>query len=183
MQKLNLGAGKDIRIGWDNHDIVELEGIDTIHDLNFRPWPWPDSVFSEIHARDVLEHLSEFIPVMEELWRIMAPGGSLQVRVPYMGSWSFYADPTHLRSFHETTFMHFDPSSSYCVDRFYYTNARFKVNSFSYIVAPFTPYFVIPKIGEFSVRRKWSKLIIGFIGTFLFSNLIQGLVIDLERLP
>jgi len=35
--KLNLGAGRDIRVGWVNHDIRQIFGIDVVHDLNLRP--------------------------------------------------------------------------------------------------------------------------------------------------
>ena len=183
MLKLNLGAGNDIRSGWINHDISNLDGIDVVHDLNSKPWPWSECFFDEIAAHDVIEHLDDFVQTIEELWRVMKPGSLLDVRVPYMGSWSFYADPTHKRAFHETTFMHFDPTSPYCKDRTYYSFARFNVKSYSYVLAPFTPFFTIPGIGEFKVRRKWSKLIVGFISTFVLSNLIQGLEIELERLP
>jgi predicted SAM-dependent methyltransferase len=51
--KLNIGAGNDIRNGWINHDIAELEGIDIVHDLNKFPWPFEDEQFSEIVANDV----------------------------------------------------------------------------------------------------------------------------------
>lgn len=183
MIKLNLGAGTDIRNGWINHDITNLDGIDVVHDLNSKPWPWSECLFDKIVANDVIEHLDDFVQTMEELWRIMKPEALLEIRVPYMGSWSFYADPTHKRAFHETTFMHFDPSSPYCQHRSYYSTARFRIKSFSYVLAPFTPFFVIPKIGEFRVKRRFSKLIVGFIGTFLMSNLIQDLEIQLERLP
>lgn len=180
--KLNLGAGKDIYDGWVNHDISKLPGVNEVHDLNLRPWPWVNGEFTEVLARDIFEHLDDFIPAMEELWRIMQPGAIARIRVPYMGSWSFHADPTHKRAFHETTFMYFDPSSNYCLDRPYYTHARFRIVSYSYVCAPFIPFFAIPGIGEFRVNRRWSKAIVGFIALFFVSNLIQGLDINIERI-
>jgi SAM-dependent methyltransferase len=180
--KVNLGAGTDIRNGWINHDIASLEGIEIVHDLNQKPWPWQESSVDEILAMDVIEHLDNFLQAMEEMWRIMRTGAVLVARVPYMGSWSFIADPTHKRSFHETTFMHFDPDSAYCRDRSYYSNARFRIVTFEYILAPFVPFFVIPGVGEFRVKRKWSKAIVGFIGHFIISNLIQDLEIRLEKI-
>ncbi len=44
-KNLNLGAGKDIVDGYINHDIVELPGIDIVHDLNVFPWPWEGWLF------------------------------------------------------------------------------------------------------------------------------------------
>jgi SAM-dependent methyltransferase len=181
MKRLNLGAGHDILTGWINHDGSPLPQIDIAHDLNEIPWPWENNEFDEVLARDVLEHLNHFVPAMEELWRIMKTGAILTARVPYMGSWSYFSDPTHKRAFHETTFSHFDPTSPYCGDRSYYSTARFRIEAYSYVLAPFIPFFTIPGIGEFKVRRKWSKLIIGFIGMFLVSNLIQGLEIRMRK--
>ena len=65
--KLNLGAGKDIRRDYVNHDIADIDGIDVVHNLNDLPWPWGEDRFDEIIALDVLEHLDEFFPVMEEM--------------------------------------------------------------------------------------------------------------------
>ena len=181
--KLNNGAGHDIYDGWINHDIAALPGIDVVHDLNLTPWPWNDESMDEVVAYDVIEHLDDFIKIMEELWRVMAVGGRAKIRVPYMGSWSFAADPTHRRAFHESTFMFFDPTSSLCQERSYYSHARFTVKTYSYICAPFIPFFVIPGIGEFHVRRRFGRAITGFLGMHLISNLIQGLEIELERMP
>ena len=41
--KLNLVAGNDIRNGYVNHDILQLEGIQIVHDLNICLWPWDDN--------------------------------------------------------------------------------------------------------------------------------------------
>ena len=84
--KLNIGAGHDIYDGWINHDIAVLPGIDVVHDLNLTPWPWNDESMDEVVAYDVIEHLDDFIKIMEELWRVMAVGGRAKIRVPYMGA-------------------------------------------------------------------------------------------------
>ena len=108
--KLNLGAGKDIRQGYVNHDVVAIEGIDEVHDLNELPWPWPDNRFSEIEAQDVLEHLDNFFPIMEEIHRVLKPKGEIRIKVPYWNSSYFHIDPTHKQSFHEMTFHFMDPN-------------------------------------------------------------------------
>ena len=98
--KLNLGAGKDIRPDYVNHDIAMIEGIDEVHDLNDIPWPWPDDRFSEIVALDVLEHLDNFFPVMEEIYRVLKPKGVIRIKVPYWNSAYFHIDPTHINPIH-----------------------------------------------------------------------------------
>jgi len=179
--KVNLGAGNNIISGYVNHDLAALNGIDIVHDLNIYPWPWSDDSVEEIKMHDVLEHLDDFMKAMEEIYRILAPGGRCHISVPYWNSWSAHADPTHKRGFHEVTFKFFDSTSPYCQKRPYYTNARFKLISEHFVLAPFGPYFYIPGVGEVVVSRSWSKRLVGFIGNYLISNLIHDLRIVLQK--
>jgi SAM-dependent methyltransferase len=179
--KVNLGAGSDILPGFVNHDLVALPGIDVVHNLNQYPWPWADGSVDEIKMYDVLEHLDDFMKAMEEISRILAPGGRCRISVPYWNSWCTYADPTHKRGFHELTFRFFDPESPYCKERPYYTKARFNIIEEKFIVVPFSPYFALPGMGEITVRRKLSKRLIGLIGNYFISNLIQGIQLVLQK--
>lgn len=178
--KLNLGAGSDVRSGYVNHDIVALPGIDVVHDLNAYPWPWGDGTVDELVAKDVLEHLDEFIPAMEEMHRILKPGAVARVKVPYWNGWSRHADPTHRRGFHELTFRFFDPTSVYCQERHYYSKARFMIDGEAFVLAPLSPYFQIPGVGEVRVRGRFLKRIVGLIGNTL-SNIILDLEIELRK--
>ena len=179
--KIHLGAGRDILTGYINHDLVALLGIDVVHNLNHYPWPWADSSVEEIRVFNVLEHLDDFMKAMEEISRILAPGGHCHISVPYWNSWCVPADPTHKRGFHEITFRFFDPESIYCQERPYYTNARFKVITEQFILAPFGPYFALPGVGEVTISRSWSKRVIGLIGNYFISNLIHDLRLVLEK--
>jgi len=179
--KINLGAGKDILPGFINHDLTNLPGIQVVHDLNQYPWPWKDNVATEIKVHDVLEHLQAFLKAMEEIHRILLPGGLCHISVPYWNSWCAHSDPTHVRSFHETTFCFFDPSTSFCQSRPYYTKARFKIISEKLILAPFSPYFSLPGINNYEVENKALKKIIGLVGNYFISNLIHGLHLTLQK--
>lgn len=173
--KLNLGAGSDIRAGYVNHDVAPLPGIDVVYDLNRYPWPWADGSVVEVVARDVLEHLDDFVAAMEEIHRILKPGGKAHIKVPYWNSWCCHADPTHRRGFHELTFRFFDPDSPYCKERHYYTTARFHIVHEAFVLAPFTPYFGIPKLGEIRIGNRWFKRVIGFVG-----NTLSNIILDIE---
>jgi SAM-dependent methyltransferase len=179
--KVNLGAGTDLLVGYVNHDITALPGIDIVHNLNQYPWPWADDSIAEIKMYDVLEHLDDFMKAMEEISRVLAPGGRCHISVPYWNSWCAHADPTHKRGFHEITFRFFDPESVYCQVRPYYTRARFKVVSEQFILAPFGPYFALPGVGEVTISRPWSKRIVGLIGNYFISNLIHDLRLVLQK--
>jgi SAM-dependent methyltransferase len=178
--KINLGAGHDIRAGWVNTDLSPLPGIDVVHDLNRYPWPWADDSADEIIARDLLEHLDDFLKAMEELHRVLRPGGIARIKVPYWNAWCRWADPTHKRGFHELTFQFFDPNSHFCRERHYYTNARFHIREETFVLAPFTPYFGIPGLRDCRVSSRWGRRIVGFFGN-LFSNIILDLDIVMQK--
>jgi SAM-dependent methyltransferase len=179
--KLNLGAGNLLMEGYVNHDVTSLLGIDVVHDLNIYPWPWHDNSVEEIQAQNLLEHLNDFIKSLEEIHRILRPGGHCHISVPYWNSWCVAADPTHKRGFHEVTFKFFDPNSIYCKERSYYSHARFNVIKEEFILVPFGPYLAIPLVGEIAVSNKFLKRLIGLIGNYFINNLIHDLRITLEK--
>lgn len=77
--KLNLGSA-DRRIpGFISVDIVPP--ADQIVDLS-QPWPWPTSSVSEVMAFDVVEHLPDKKHTLEELHRVLKPGGRATIEVP-----------------------------------------------------------------------------------------------------
>ena len=129
---LHLGCGHDLKPNWVNHDMVDLPGVDVVHDLNQAPWPWPDHSVDEIYAKDVLEHLPQTSVVMEEIYRITKPGAKIYIAVPYWNSWEAITDPTHVSQFNEYTFEFFDPSKDRCKNRQYYSNARFHIEAIGY---------------------------------------------------
>ena len=179
--KINLGAGGDIRQGYVNHDIVHLPSIDVVHDLDVYPWPWEDASADEIVAKDLLEHLEDFIAAMEECHRILKPGCPLFVTVPYWNSVSRQCDPTHRRGFHELTFRFFDPESTLCQERHYYSSARFTVVAEAFVVSPFAPYFQLPGLRLIRVKGRIAKKILGFVAN-TFSNVILDLELVLKKI-
>ena len=83
---------------------------DTLWDLNLLPYPFDDSSFEEIHAYEILEHLSTqgdwkfFFNQFSELHRLLKPGGRLFITVPEGTQASAFSDPGHTRAFTLTTF-------------------------------------------------------------------------------
>lgn len=108
---LNLGCGNAPLAGAENHDIrAHAPHVDTAHDLDSLPWPWSDGSFERIVAQDVVEHLRvDVADWLDECWRTLAPGGSLEIRVPAWDHRNAWTDPTHRRAFEERTFDYWDP--------------------------------------------------------------------------
>ncbi len=52
---------------------------------------------------------SSFVRFMDEVWRILKPGGEFMFRVPYAGTIGYYQDPTHINNISEATIYYFDP--------------------------------------------------------------------------
>jgi len=50
-----------------------------------------------------------FIRFMDEVWRILKPGGLFMSSFPYAGSSGFFQDPTHLNQINAATMTYFDP--------------------------------------------------------------------------
>ncbi len=180
-KKLHIGAGHDLKQGWINHDVAPLPGIDTVHDLNVFPWPWEDGSISEVYMKDVLEHLPNTIQVMEELHRVMEPGGKLYIAVPYWNSYEATTDPTHVAQFNEFTFEFFDPTHSRCKNRPYYSTARFEIKKQGFGVSFLRPYIQLPLISHyFVIYNPVGKWLIGFLAS-IFNNIITGLELHLEK--
>jgi SAM-dependent methyltransferase len=114
MATLQLGCGVKPLIGAINHDrIRHAAHVDVAHDLEVLPWPWQDEQFDKVIAIDVLEHLRpwkcELKQWLDELWRILKPGGQAVLHLP---AWDFelsYRDPTHYRVFHIEAFCYWQP--------------------------------------------------------------------------
>lgn len=95
-----LGAGPAAhkRPGLVNVDMRKFPGIDIVHDLNVLPWPFEDGEAYHVNATHILEHLENLPATMDEIHRILCPGGSLYIEVPIVTRHNLdiaFADPTH----------------------------------------------------------------------------------------
>ena len=99
--KLNLGCGYDRREGFVNVDSQAECAPDQVVDLEQLPWPWPDGSVEAVLFHHSLEHLGGdpkvFLGLMQELYRVCAPGAVIEIVVPHPRSDNFLGDPTHVR--------------------------------------------------------------------------------------
>jgi SAM-dependent methyltransferase len=105
---LELACGKYPRKGAVNLDIVDLPGVDVVHDLDTYPWPFPDEEFNEIVAQDIIEHIDDVFKAMGEAWRILKPNGLILIHTTHWKNKGSYTDPQHKHFFTEESFDYFD---------------------------------------------------------------------------
>ena len=122
---LNLGCGRKHLPGAVNLDITTATNPDIVHDLNIRPWPFPDNHFREIHAYDVVEHLNDIIGTMEEVHRICRAEAMVRITVPHFSCCNAFTDPTHRHLFTSASFDYFTDES----ELGFYSAARFRIVS------------------------------------------------------
>ncbi|MCX7791470.1 MAG: glycosyltransferase [Chloroflexaceae bacterium] len=78
-------------------------------DLDLRAaWPWADNSFSYISAHELVEHLPDPLHTMNELWRVLAPGGDVEIAVPTTDGSGAFQDPTHVSFWNRGSFRFFE---------------------------------------------------------------------------
>jgi SAM-dependent methyltransferase len=105
--RLNLGCGRDTREGWVNIDSVDLPGIDHVIDLNEGTFPFEDDSVDYSELIHVIEHLTNPLHLMEELWRVTKPGCAVRICCPHGASDDAWEDPTHVRPYYPGSFLYF----------------------------------------------------------------------------
>jgi SAM-dependent methyltransferase len=96
MVSLDLGCGKNKKPGFIGVDSRQFEGVDRVVDLTGL-WPWADGEVDEINASHVVEHFTapQRIHVVNEMFRVLKPGGKATIIVPHWASCRAYGDLTH----------------------------------------------------------------------------------------
>ncbi len=86
--KLNLGSGSIHIPGFLNVDTYPP--ADLIADLD-GDWPFEDESVVAIRTHAALEHLKDRVHAIEEAYRILEPGGILEITVPHFRSVSAHS--------------------------------------------------------------------------------------------
>lgn len=114
--------------GYLNVDLVQPADLCVDLELD---WPWGDSSIDEIVAHDCIEHLRDKIHTMNESWRVLKPGGVLDIVVPTTDGRGADQDPTHVSRWNRNSFWYYTDRDNHR-ERFgkaYGIEARFKVVS------------------------------------------------------
>lgn len=95
--KLNIGAGNKKYDGFLNIDDDPLVNPDYLVNLEEAKFPFEDNTVEEIRAYHIFEHIQNFIPLMQEIYRVCKHGAVIDILAPHHNHEVFYGDPTHVR--------------------------------------------------------------------------------------
>jgi len=126
-KNLNIGCGELPFPSCINVDRRKTETADIIHDLEVLPWPFANERFERVYAYDILEHLADVVKTMEEIHRVLKPGGVVEIRTCAWDQEQSYTDPTHKHWFTLNSFDFFDSTTFFGNKYRWYSTARFKV--------------------------------------------------------
>jgi SAM-dependent methyltransferase len=147
---LNLGCGDDLLAGFVNVDRwftdqhCQTSNKLLSSDLE-KEWIWSQSSVDYILARDIIEHLHDKMHTMNEAWRVLKPGGILEIHVPTTDGRAAFQDPTHVSYWNRHSFWYFEAGNIYR-ERFaesYGIKAAFRVVSEAEFATPDGPRLII----------------------------------------
>lgn len=120
---LDIGCGSQTR---NFFNAQEVWGVDVNEDpsarivkadLVIQPIPFPDGIFDYVTAHDFIEHVprviyvphrrNAFVELMNEIWRVLTPGGQFYSSTPAYPHPAAFQDPTHVNIITEATFTHY----------------------------------------------------------------------------
>jgi SAM-dependent methyltransferase len=125
--KVDLGCGRRKVRGSIGVDIVPAPAVDVVADFGCG-LPFRDNSADAVYAYHLLEHLDDFIGVMNEIWRICKHDARVYIKVPHASSpFVTWKDPTHKRGLFISTFAYFDETYLEGALYGYYSKARFRI--------------------------------------------------------
>ena len=83
--KKELAAGVEY-VGMDSHS---REGVDVVGDVH--AIPFGNESFDSVMCTSVLEHVKDMDRVMNEMWRVLKPGGKILITIPFIHH--YHKDP------------------------------------------------------------------------------------------
>lgn len=120
---LDIGCGRNKLTGAIGIDKSIRSNADVICDLDHFPYPFADSSFERIQIVHVIEHVNDVMRTMEEIHRLLIPGGIVYIATPHYTDFSSFTDPTHRSHLSSFAFRYFgERHGGYD----YYSEVRFR---------------------------------------------------------
>jgi SAM-dependent methyltransferase len=114
MRRLDLGSGGRHFPGYVSLDRDPATKPDVCHDIETR-LPFGDNEFDEVRAFHILEHVhtEKKTFVMYEVWRVLKPGGVVEIEMPAFPFVQAVMDPTHYSLWARESFYYFEDGNRF----------------------------------------------------------------------
>lgn len=122
-QVLDIGCGIKKFPGAVGIDRLANTAADIVWDLDQFPWPVEAASFDQARMIHVVEHVGDVMRTMEEVHRLLKPGGTVLIETPHYTDFSSWCDPTHRWHLNSFSFRYFTPDDA---GFGYYSAVRFK---------------------------------------------------------
>jgi|SRR3989344_61333 len=112
---LDIGCGKTKYPGSFGLDIKKTSETDIVCNVE-KGLPFKDNEFDLVYSSHTLEHIDpkRLVFVIEEIWRVTKPTGTIKIIVPHFSGVGAASNPTHLRpGFASQTFHFFKNKNEY----------------------------------------------------------------------
>ena len=134
MLKLNLGSGFRNIPGYINIDNRESTPADLVYDIT-TGLPYDDNSVDEVRAYDILEHIpiGQTVPLVEEIYRVLKPGGKFEHFTPSTDGRGAFQDPDHKSFWNINSWLYFMDDAHRAL---YGTKAKFQGNNTDVVTNP-----------------------------------------------
>jgi GT2 family glycosyltransferase len=107
---LDLGAAHNRPSGYTGVDQHPGPGVDLVAVLP-EPLDLPDGSVGVIRAFDFFEHVADKVALINEIYRLLAPGGILLSMTPSTDGRGAFQDPTHTAFYNQNSFWYYTERS------------------------------------------------------------------------
>ena len=104
--KIDIGGGNNPKDGFLCVD--RCFSANYVVNLETNSLPFNDESIDEIYTNHTLEHISDLIHLMNEMWRVMKWDAILTIIVPHVECSVAFQDPTHVRYFNRNSMKYFE---------------------------------------------------------------------------
>lgn len=103
---LDFGGAHNCPAGYTS---VDVRDADVLHEIGSGPLPFEDDSVGIVRAQDFFEHVprNRFVYVMNEIYRVLAPGGWILSSTPSSDGRGAFQDPTHVNYMNENSFWYY----------------------------------------------------------------------------
>ena len=158
---LELGCGPRKKVqGAIGIDAIDYEGVDIVGDVYAILNCFPDNTVDELFSFHFLEHVQDLSKLVDEMARVLKPGGEIVSTVPHFSNPYFYSDYTHKQFFglYSLSYLSIDNIFKRKVPN--YTKQR-RLELISADLVFFSPFHVRNKLKKFAGKivnfRTWTK--------------------------